>query len=92
MARRSILSTVRTISPAAEQPPEVAPETPPKPAAAVKPSRRSKLHIGGYYEPHEPAIIAFQKLGIDMRKTQQEMLLEAICDFVSKHEAAVAFR
>ena len=89
MARRSILSTVRgAIPPASEQPPEPTP----KPASAIKPSRRSKLHIGGYYEPQEPAIIAFQKLGIDMRQTQQEMLLEAIRDFVSKHEAALAFR
>jgi hypothetical protein len=58
----------------------------------VKPSRRNKLHIGGYYEPDEPIIIAFQKLGIDLRATQQEMLLEAVSDFVAKHQAAVAFK
>jgi hypothetical protein len=49
------------------------------------------LHIGGYYDPNEEAIIAFQKLGIDLRRTQQEMLLEAVGDFVAKHRAARAF-
>jgi hypothetical protein len=58
----------------------------------VKASRRNKLHIGGYYEPDEPIIIAFQKLGIDLRATQQEMLLEAVSDFVAKHQAALAFK
>jgi hypothetical protein len=58
----------------------------------VKPSRRNKLHIGGYYEPGEPTIVAFQKLGIDLRATQQEMLLEAVRDFVAKHQAASAFQ
>jgi hypothetical protein len=57
----------------------------------VKPSRRAKLHIGGYYRPDEPTIIAFQKLGIDLRKTQQEMLFEAVSDFVAKYQAAHAF-
>jgi hypothetical protein len=61
-------------------------------APTIKPSRRNKLHVGGYYNPEEPVIIAFQKLGIDLRKTQQEMLLDDIRDFVAKHEAASAFR
>jgi hypothetical protein len=63
-----------------------------QPVTRVKPSRRNKLHIGGYYEPGEPIIVAFQKLGIDLRMTQQEMLLEAVADFVSKHQAATAFQ
>ncbi len=63
-----------------------------RPASTVKPSRRNKLHIGGYYDPDEEAIIAFQKLGIDLRKTQQAMLLEAVRDFVAKHQAARAFQ
>ena len=93
MSRRSILSTVRE-----EQPPKTEAaeaETPlqavPELTSKVKPSRRNKLHIGGYYEPDEPTIIAFQKLGIDLRKTQQEMLLEAVRDYVAKHQAAIAF-
>ena len=92
MARRSLLSSVR----------EERPETP-EPAAEVeapaaragrgpKPSRQSKLHIGGYYDPNDDTIVSFQKLGIDLRRPQQDMLLEAIRDFVVKHQAAKAFR
>lgn len=91
MARRSILSSVRAEQPPNAAPAEAAPEAAPKRAGAVKPSRRAKLHIGGYYDPDEPTIVAFQKLGIDLRKTQQEMLLEALRDFVAKHQAASAF-
>jgi hypothetical protein len=92
MPRRSILTPVREERPAPE--PMIAPEGEgtSKRAPTVKPSRRAKLHIGGYYAPEEPTIIAFQKLGIDLRKTQQDMLLEALRDFVAKHEADSAFR
>jgi hypothetical protein len=92
MARRSILTVVREERPAPAEPAGAPPESAPEPASKVKPSRRAKLHIGGYYSPDEPAIIAFQKLGIDLRKTQQEMLLEAVHDFVAKHHAASAFK
>ena len=90
MARRSILSAVRD-----EQPePEAAPPVPvtASPVATVRPSRVAKLHIGGYFEPTDPTLIAFQKLKIDLRRSQQDMLLEALRDFVAKHEAANAFR
>jgi hypothetical protein len=50
------------------------------------------MHIGGYYDPNDPLIIEFAKLGIDLRQTKQEMLLEAIRDFVAKHKTAQAFR
>lgn len=60
--------------------------------AGTKPSRHSKLHIGGYYDPNDDTIISFQKLGIDLRRPQQDMLLGAIRDFVAKHQAAKAFR
>jgi len=92
MSRRSILSSVREEHPAKTEPAETPPQTAPELVSRVKPSRRNKLHIGGYYEPDEPIIIAFQKLGIDLRATQQEMLLEAVSDFVAKHQAAVAFK
>jgi hypothetical protein len=92
MARRSILSSALEEQAVQAQPMQAPPEPAPKPASKVKPSRRAKLHIGGYYDPDEPSIIAFQKLGIDLRKTQQEMLLEAVRDFVVKHQAASAFR
>ena len=56
-----------------------------------KPSRIAKLHVGGYYYPDDPIIVAFQKLGIDLRRSQQDMLLEAVRDFVAKYEATHAF-
>jgi hypothetical protein len=98
-ARRSILSVVRDQKPS--PPPPAAPAEPasaasapepaPKPAPKVKPSRIAKKHIGGYYPPNDPTIKAFQKLGIDLDKDQQEMLFEAISDYVAKHQAASAF-
>jgi len=89
MARRSILSAARE-----ERTPkaaEGAAETAVVRNRSVKPSRISKLHIGGYFDPTDPQVIAFQKLRVDLRKSQQEMLLEALRDFVAKHEAARAF-
>ena len=93
MARRSILSTVRE-----EQSAPVEPEplpTAPAPEASpskVKPSRRAKKHIGGYYTANDPVIVAFQKLGIDIDTNQQDMLYEAMRDYVAKHQAASAFQ
>jgi hypothetical protein len=92
MVRRSILSPIRAEQPANKESVEAVHEPIPQPVTRVKPSRRNKLHIGGYYEPGEPIIVAFQKLGIDLRMTQQEMLLEAVTDFVAKHQAANAFQ
>jgi len=92
MARRSILTAVRNEKPQVPEP--AAPssdDTIPK-TTAPKPSRRNKLHIGGYFDPEDPNVMAFQKLKVDLRKSQQEMLLEALRDFVAKHEAASAFR
>lgn len=91
MVRRSILTAVREEQPKGEESTDVVQSSAVQTASQVKPSRRNKLHIGGYYEPGEPIIVAFQKLGIDLRKTQQEMLLEAVSDFVAKHQAASAF-
>ena len=92
MARRSILSSVREEQAAKPEPLATPPEeVSVKPISTVKPSRRAKLHIGGYYNPDDPSIIAFQKLGIDLRRSQQEMLFEALRDFVAKHEASRAF-
>jgi hypothetical protein len=92
--RRSILSVVREEKPTPSTPVEPAmsaPEPPPKPASKVKPSRLAKKHIGGYYPPNDTTIKAFQKLGIDLDKDQQEMLFEAISDYVAKYRAASAF-
>jgi len=91
MARRSILSAALEPAPILPDPVQV-PLEPAGLPASVKPSRRNKLHVGGYYDPKDEAIMAFQKLGIDLRKTQQEMLHEAVRDFVDKHQAARAFQ
>ncbi len=90
MARRSILSAVRDEPPAPEA--AESPAVPMQQGGSVRPSRVSKLHIGGYFEPTEPTVMAFQKLKVDLRRSQQDMLLEALRDFVAKHEAATAFR
>jgi len=92
MARRSLLTPARDELPA-EPAPVTATESPPdETTRATKPSRQSKLHIGGYYNPSDDAIVSFQKLGIDLRKPQQQMLHEAIRDYVAKHQAAKVFR
>jgi hypothetical protein len=95
MVRRSILTQVRNEKPQASVPTAPSSDIAPKAGAgagASKPSRRNKLHIGGYFDPDDPNVIAFQKLRVDLRKSQQEMLLDALRDFVAKHEAASAFR
>jgi hypothetical protein len=91
MARRSILTPAR-------QEQERAPEAPPAsgPVGAVapstRPSRKAKMHLGGYFDADDPTVIAFQKLRIDLRRSQQDMLMEAVSDFVAKHAAARAFQ
>ena len=92
MARRSILTPAREEKITAPEPGPVLPQEPArKTASTVKPSRIAKLHVGGYYYPDDPTIVAFQKLGIDLRRSQQDMLLEAVRDFVAKYEASRAF-
>jgi hypothetical protein len=92
MARRSILTPARNERVAGVDPEPNALEEPPRGGRGVKPSRLAKLHIGGYFDPNDPTVIAFQKLRIDLRKSQQEMLFEALRDFVAKHQAESAFR
>jgi hypothetical protein len=72
-------------------PPPTYPTAPEPVRSSVKPSRQAKLHIGGYFDPDDPTINAFQKLRIDLRQSQQQMLLDALRDFVAKHRAASAF-
>jgi hypothetical protein len=92
MARRSILTPARVERAAAAVEPEpVAPETPQRGGQGTRVSRLAKLHIGGYFDPNDQTVIAFQKLRIDLRKSQQEMLFEALHDFVAKYEAQSAF-
>jgi hypothetical protein len=97
-AKRSILSVVREEKPAVAESSTPVPGTPqaaPEQAVqsqAKEPRRTAKKHIGGYYPPNDPTIKAFQKLGIDLDQDQQDMLFEAISDFVAKHQAANAFK
>ena len=92
MARRSILTPARAVRTAAVEPAPVALESPQRVGQGTRVSRLSKLHIGGYFDPRDPTVIAFQKLRIDLRKSQQEMLFEALRDFVAKYQAESAFR
>jgi hypothetical protein len=89
MARRSILTPARA-APVVE--PEPAPVETPRAGQGTKLSRLAKLHIGGYFDPDDPTLIAFQKLRIDLRRSQQDMLLEALRDFVAKYQVKSAFR
>jgi hypothetical protein len=92
MVRRSILSSVREERPVSTEPEPLPAAAVPEPSLSkVKPSRRAKKHIGGYYAAIDPVIVAFQKLGIDIDTNQQDMLYEAIRDYVAKHQAASAF-
>jgi len=97
MARRSILSVVRdeqhaSFEPEPQKQTKAAAEIVRVPKAASTSSRYAKLHVGGYFDPDDPTLIAFQKLKVDLRRSQQDMLLEALRDFVAKQEAARAFR
>jgi hypothetical protein len=100
MARRSILSPVRDEQHASSEPvahTETRARTAPAETACVHTaasasSRHAKLHVGGYFDPRDPILVTFQKLKVDLRRSQQDMLLEALRDFVAKQEAARAFR
>ena len=54
------------------------PESPTAQASPAKPGRHAKVQIGGYFEPDGQTIVAFQKLKVDLLKSQQEMLFEAL--------------
>jgi hypothetical protein len=77
---------------AVEPAPQAEPDEASRAGQGTKPSRIAKLHIGGYFDPDDATLIAFQKLRIDLRRSQQDMLLEALRDFVAKHQAESAFR
>ena len=98
MARRSILSPVRDEQHISSEPVAQTETTAHQPRSCASPgpasasSRHAKLHVGGYFDPRDPILVAFQKLKVDLRRSQQDMLLEALRDFVAKQEAARAFR
>ncbi len=92
MARKSILSAALNEPEDAQAVATPSAVTPELRASSVKPSRLAKLHVGGYFDPADPIVMQFQKLKVDLRRSQQDMLLEALADFVAKHQAASAFR
>jgi hypothetical protein len=98
-ARRSILTSARPVAPISGNPQQ--PDTPQhsqtstagvSASATIRPSRLAKLHLGGYFDARDPTVMAFQKLRVELRRSQQEMLMEAMADFVAKHQASDAFR
>jgi hypothetical protein len=68
MARRSILSSVREEGTTKPEPATEAAQPIVARSASIKPSRVAKLHIGGYFDPADPHVMAFQKLKVDLRK------------------------
>ena len=92
MARRSVLSSFREQQATGEALATIPAAQIPSVPSSPKPSRQAKLHIGGYFDPDDETIIAFQKLKVDLRKSQQEMLFDALRDFVDKQQVAQAFR
>ena len=99
MARRSILSPVRDEQHASSEPvahTETTARTAPAETvrvhtAASASSRHAKLHVGGYLTRAIPSSFRF-KSSSSSPAIQQDMLLEALWDFVAKQEAARAFR
>jgi hypothetical protein len=101
MARRSsLLSSVVPLPAQAEVPePDAAPPATPEPAVAqdipTRPAaakvREATIHIGGYFPVNDKLVVEFQKLKFDLRKSQQQMLHEALSDYVHKHRAKAAF-
>lgn len=95
MARKSLLSVaVDRAAEANENEPEAAPVV--AAAPAERPARRvnpnaGKFHVGGYYDPADPTVEAFRILATRSRRSQQDLLHEAMRDIVAKHDAAAKF-
>ena len=64
----------------------------PKPATKVKPSRSQKAAYRRVLRARRSDHQSFSETRDRPAKDQQEMLFEAIADFVAKHQAASAFR
>lgn len=54
-------------------------------------SNKGKYHLGGYYDFDLPEIEAFRILAARTRRSQQDLLLEALRDLLQKHEAESKF-
>ena len=62
MVRRSILSSFREKQLAGAEEAQSSPGAVNELTKPVKPSRQAKLHIGGYFDPDDRTIVAFQKV------------------------------
>lgn len=97
MARRtSLLSSVVPSAAAPAEPAEIEmPQPVPAERVAYEPApkkvREATIHIGGYFPINDKLVVEFQKLKFDLRKSQQQMLYEALSDYVHKHRANIAF-
>ena len=93
MARKSSLSLAIT----PQHPETELTETPAFAASsALTPTKRQssnkgKYHLGGYYDHDVPEVEAFRILSAKHRRSQQELLLEAVRDLVAKYETQAKF-
>lgn len=94
MARKSLLSAaIPQPQTTANQNEQDEPAAPPVSTAAVprKNSNAGKYHVGGYFTPDDPTAEAFRILAAKTRRTQQDLLAEALADLVAKYDAQAKF-
>ena len=90
MARRSILATAIDRREPEPLRPEPSPHEISRPAARRSPNA-GKYHLGGYFATDDPTAEAFRMLAAKTRRSQQELLAEAIADLVDKYDSAAKF-
>jgi hypothetical protein len=64
-----------------------------EPSAAPKRRKASaeRSHIGGYFDPNDPITEEFRILAVRSRRTQQDLLAEAIALVVEKYRTQERF-
>ena len=65
-------------------------DIPEKPKSAGG-KRPGKYHLGAYFDPSDPMVEAFRVLAARTRRTQQDLLGEAISELIAKYEADKQF-
>lgn len=94
MARKSILSAAierPQLEANQNEQAETAPQPVPVSAAPRRNSNAGKYHVGGYFSPDDPTAEAFRVLAAKTRRTQQDLLGEALADLVAKYDAQAKF-
>lgn len=94
MARKSLLSAAIPQPQTTANQNDQADETPPPISTAAAPRKNSnagKYHVGGYFTPDDPTAEAFRVLAAKTRRTQQDLLAEALADLVAKYDAQAKF-